>query len=521
MQLPSSLRRTAALIPLLLAALVHGQAQAREEANVVALVPLGAATVEEAPTNIRGNLLLGTDGNFYAISVGGGKGIGAIARITPEGTLTVLHALQSREEGFDAYAGLTQANDNNFYGTTYHGGEKNGGVVFRMTPDGTYTVLRHLGQNKLDGFFPYGGVVQAPDGNLYGTTLRGGKDDKGTIFRLTLAGVFTELHAFSGNDGENPEGTLVVGTDGLLYGTTMLGGTGSRGTTFKITTDGTFTTLYSFPSLSAFNDNGQAINATGANPRAGLLLGADGNFYGSAYQGGTGGWGTIFRMTPAGAVTVVHSFTGPLAGGGYPLSSVSQDAAGNLYGTTEMGGGLHRGTAWRITPAGQFSLLHGFTGGSFDGSSPYAGLLVAGGSLYGVTFSDSVLGVGAGAVFRLDTGSNGVLPVELSVSPAEVTIGGSATLTWSSPTATSCATSGAWTDTVGTSGTLAVTPGNVGLFTYVLTCGDGANVVRSAYASLAVKSPPAQTVDGGEGGGALSVPVLLLLGALALRKKKF
>jgi len=533
MQLLPRLRRAAAvLIPsLLVAGMVHQDALARtQEANVISVVPLSISTVEEAPANFRGGLLLATDGNFYGISLAGGKSIGAIARITPAGVLTVVHSLQNSDEGYDAYAGMMQAADGNFYGTTFHGGEKGGGVVYRLTPDGTYTVLRHLGENKLDAYFPYTGLVQAGDGNLYGTSLRGGTNDKGTIFRISLPdNQFTLLHSFSGADGENPEGTLIVGADGNLYGTTLQGGSDSRGTIYRLSIAGSavVTSLYSFPSLGAFNDNGQATNATGANPRAGLLLAADGNFYGTAYQGGPAGWGTLFRMTPAGAVTLVHSFTGPLAGGAYPQAPVVQDADGNLYGTTEMGGGLHRGTAWRVSPAGQFNMLHSFTGGTFDGSNPWAPLLITGGKIYGVSMTGNVPGsANAGAVFQLDLGTSGVLPVELSVSPTEITVGASATLTWSAAAgSTSCATSmipgTTWSDNPGTSGSLSVTPATPGPYTYMLTCTDAASVVRTAYAALPVKAPPSETVDGGEGGGALSVPVLLLLGALALRKKKF
>ena len=142
--------------------------------------------------------------------------------------------------------------------------------------------------------------------------------------------------ASTASDGENPEGALIVGADGDLYGTTLQGGGGNRGTIFTHLHQRHLTALYSFPSLGAFNSQGLAINATGANPRAGLLLAADGNYYGTAYQGGTDGYGTVFRMTPAGAVTVVHAFTGPSFGGAFPLSAVMQDAAGNLYGTTRV-----------------------------------------------------------------------------------------------------------------------------------------------------------------------------------------
>jgi uncharacterized repeat protein (TIGR03803 family) len=202
-----------------------------------------------------------------------------------------------------------------------------------------------------------------------------------------------------------------------------------------------------------------------------------------------------------------------------PLSDVTQDAAGNFYGTTEFGGYLNQGAAWRIDTAGQFRLLHSFTGSALDGYKPYASLLVVGSDLYGVTYTDST--AGAGAIIKLDQGTNGVLPVEFSVSTAAIAFGGSAALTWSSPTATTCISGGAWIDSIGTSGTLSVTPAAVGIYTYMLTCTDGAGVLRTATAALQVNSPALQPVDAGGsgGGGALSIPALLLLGALALAKK--
>ena len=276
------------------------------------------------------------------------------------------------------------------------------------------------------------------------------------MFRLSLSGTFTVVHSFNGTDGENPEGTLVIGPNGDLFGTTLQGGTSNRGSVYRITTGGTLTSLYSFPALGAFSTAGVATNTTGANPRAALLFGADGNFYGTAYQGGAQGYGTVFRMTPAGAVTALHSFTGASAGGAFPLAGVARDANGDLFGTTERGGYLNRGSAWQLTAAGQFSLLHGFVGSIDDGEQPYASLALVGTDLFGITYSDSI--GGAGTFFRLDRGTGGVLPVQLAVTPASMTVGGSASITWTSPGAASCVTSGAWTDTVSVSGTLAVTP---------------------------------------------------------------
>jgi uncharacterized repeat protein (TIGR03803 family) len=520
MQIVSCSRRALALWLVAVASVVlqTGAAHARtQEANVIGVVALSSSTVTERPTGQRGDLLLANDGNFYFVSSTGGKGGGAIARIAPDGTLTVLHAFASGDEGSTSYAKLVQASDGNLYGTTYFGGTERKGAVFKITLSGTYSVLRSLGQGNQDAALPYGGLVQAADGKLYGTTLRGGSNDKGTVFSITTAGDFAILHNFDGGNGENPEGTLIVGADGNLYGTTLQGGSDNRGTVFRITPTGTLTSVYSFPALGAFNSAGLATNDTGANPRAALLLAADGNYYGTAYQGGSSGYGTVFRVTPSGAVTALHHFAGPGSDGGSPLAGVSQDAAGNLYGTTERGGQTNRGAVWRIDSAGQYGILHSFSGSPVDGNRPYAGILPAGTTLYGVSFADLV--AGAGAVFQLDVGSGGVLPVEHSVSPTAINVGSSATLTWSSPTATGCTATGSWTDTIGISGTLTVTPASAGIYTYVLTCTDGAGVKRNAYTSLSVKAPPAQPVDGGGGGGgAVSLIGLLLLGLLAGRK---
>jgi uncharacterized repeat protein (TIGR03803 family) len=196
---------------------------------------------------------------------------------------------------------------------------------------------------------------------------------------------------------------------------------------------------------------------------------------------------------------------------------VSQDAAGNLYGTTERGGALNQGSAWRLSPSGQFSLLHGFTTSIIDGSSPNATLLPLNGYLWGTTTTDSNAQVGA--VFKLDPGDGVNLPVEINVSPVSIPQGSTATLTWSSPTATGCIASGVWSDTVATSGTKVVTPEFAAIYNYVLSCTDGASVVRNAYASLRVNAPAQEPVDGGgSGGGSMSSYLLLLLGAALLGK---
>ncbi|MEO6186610.1 MAG: choice-of-anchor tandem repeat GloVer-containing protein, partial [Steroidobacteraceae bacterium] len=224
------------------------------------------------------------------------------------------------------------------------------------------------------------------------------------------------------------------------------------------------------------------------------------------------------KMTPAGAVSLFRAFKGPSFDGAFPLAAVVQDAAGNFYGTTLNGGYLNQGSAWRLDATGtQFSLLHGFTNSLVDGSQPYGKLLLAGGKIWGASFSDGLSS--SGAIFKLDLGSNGVLPAELSVSPSEVTKGSTATLTWSVPGATACTALGQWAETtVGTSGTLTVTLDAAAIYTYGLSCTDGAGGVHNAYTALTVKAPPLESVDGGGGTGGIPLSLLLLFAVLLFRK---
>ena len=440
-----------------------------------------------------------------------------------------MHAFKGdATEGIAPFAGPIQGSDGNLYGTTFSGGTQNLGAVYKQGLDGTYTNLYSFTSTSQGPYNPYAGLVQGPDGALYGTTLSGGTSKLGAVFRITTDGALTVLLSFSGANGANPEGQLLVGTDGALYGTTMNGGSADRGTLYRITTTGTHTVLYSFSALVTGGPNGRSTNAVGANPRTGLRQGSDGNFYGTTYQGGPSGQGTVFKATPAGVVTLVHDFAGSPADGAFPLAPVTVLADGTLYGTTIAGGFSGLGIAWRISASGTFQVLHSFSAGSYDGSTPYSGLLPAAGYLWGVNYGSPGATIPTyGAVYKIDEGTGGVPPVTVSVSPDIITLGASATLTWSAPTAATCAADGAWTDTIGTAGTKVVTPTTAGVFSYVLNCTDGAGVVRTINQALVVTAPAAQTVDGGAsigGGGALGLGSLALLGgaagALARRRRK-
>jgi len=184
------------------------------------------------------------------------------------------------------------------YGTTYFGGASTYcpsvfvtcGTVFRITPSGTFkTLYSFCAQSDCtDGSSPNAGLVQASDGDLYGTTLYGGADNDGTVFKVTSSGVLTTLHSFQGTDGFFPYAGLVQATDGNLYGTT---GSGpypgdNLGTIFKITPTGSLTTVFAFPSENA-----------GDLPQSALLQDTNGNFYGTTIYGGTQTYGTIFSLS--------------------------------------------------------------------------------------------------------------------------------------------------------------------------------------------------------------------------------
>jgi uncharacterized repeat protein (TIGR03803 family) len=234
----------------------------------------------------------------------------------------------------------------------------------------------------------------------------------------------------------------------------------------------------------------------------------------------------VFRISPTGTLTVLHAFRGTPTQGAFPLSTVSQMPDGSLVGTTERGGTLGAGSAWRIDPTGVFQTLHSFSSLANDGSQPYATLTPANGQLYGATFTDQIYG--AGVFYRIDLPGAGALPVTLTSAPDSIGLGASATLTWSSPTAASCTGGGAFGDvTIATSGSQTVTPTAAGIYNYIVTCLDGANVPHTTSVSLTVTTPAAQPVDGGGDGGGGSFPLLglaLLAGTLGhslMRKHLF
>ncbi len=313
----------------------------------------------------------------------------------------------SGPNGFEPVAGLLQASDGNFYGTTEGGGNTGGGTVFNVTPGGTLTTLYNFCSqpNCTDGDLPQAGLIQASDGNFYGTTYTGGSGSCfgrpcGTIFKITAWGTLTTLYRFGGGDGEAPTAGLIQASDGNFYGTTYYGGSGGlpEGTVFKITPEGTLTTLHSFCSQPNCTD--------GAEPQAGLIQASDGNFYGTTYTGGGNGAGTVFKITPSGTLTTLYNFCSQpnCTDGDQPQAGLIQASDGNFYGTTPDGGSNGGyGTVFKITPSGTLTTLHSFDG--FDGRQPLAELIQAtDGNFYGTTYNAGSGGRSAGTVFKITPG---------------------------------------------------------------------------------------------------------------------
>jgi uncharacterized repeat protein (TIGR03803 family) len=347
-------------------------------------------------------LAQGSDGNFYGTTVGGGTngGGGTVFRITSQGALTTLWQFaggNTPTNGIEPRAGLVQGSDGNFYGTTFSGGTNGVGTVFKITPQGTLTTLWDFGGNPANGTYPSAGLVQGSDGSFYGTTVAGGTNGWGTVFKITSQGTLTTPCQFGANptDPTGPRVGLVQGSDGNFYGTTFQGGTNGAGTVFKITPQGTLTTLWGF---GGDPTDGQYADA-------GLVQGSDGNFYGTTELGGTHDAGTVFKITLQGTLTTLYQFGGFPTDGQSPQAGLVQGSDGNFYGTTYLGGtnggGFGDGTAFMITPQGTLTTLWQFgPSGTSDGVGS-DGALVQGsdGNFYGTTFAGGTNG--GGTVFKL------------------------------------------------------------------------------------------------------------------------
>jgi uncharacterized repeat protein (TIGR03803 family) len=337
-------------------------AMAPQQSDAQTLTTLYSFTGGDDGASPTLQLALDKKGNLYGVTATGGPiGEGTVFKVTPTGKETVIYPLGG--ESALLLAG------NSLVGTSFVDGGLYGGV-FEVTKKGVEKTLYGFGGP--DGATPWGALVRDAKGNLYGTTFQGGAYNAGTVYKLTPTGTESVLYSFTGGaDGGYLYAGVVRDNKGNLYGTTYQGGANGVGTVFKVTPTGEETVLQSL--------GGQA----GAYPfLAGLVMDKKGNLYGTAYDGGSWGFGTVFEVTKAGAFTVLYSFTG--GDGAYPEASLVLDSAGNLYGTTTSGGAFGEGTIFEVTATGAETVLYSFTG-TEDGT-PFAGVVRDGqGNLYGTT----------------------------------------------------------------------------------------------------------------------------------------
>jgi uncharacterized repeat protein (TIGR03803 family) len=383
-------------------------------------------------------LVQAANGNLYGTTdqFRSATGYGSVFEITTSGTVTSLYSFcplgPPCADGYGPAAGLVQASNGDLYGTTEFGGSTEGGkinpfgTVFKISPSGALTTLDSLGVENASAPEPTAGLVQATNGDLYGTTTGGGANGVGTVFKVTPAGKLTTIYSFCAaadcSDGFGPVAGLIQATNGDLYGTTTGGGAYrgfqiNGGTVFKITTGGELTTLYSFCAQDNCTD--------GLNPIGPLVQAANGNFYGTTVYGGANssciaGCGTIFEITPTGVLTTLYSFCSqPGCADGEPggdPTALIQGIDGNLYGTTANGGNYNNGdspcflsygcgTIFRITTSGTLTTLYELCSqnGCADGYTPQAGLVQdTNGTFYGTTSSGG--SVAAGTIFSLSVG---------------------------------------------------------------------------------------------------------------------
>ncbi|HUI84560.1 MAG TPA: choice-of-anchor tandem repeat GloVer-containing protein [Candidatus Binatia bacterium] len=308
-------------------------------------------------------------------------------------TLTTLHSF-SGADGSGPQAALVLARNGNLYGSTSGGGANRSDTVFEITTNGTLTTLHNFNQFILpDGNDPMGAMIQAADGNLYGTTVKGGVGRFGSVYRIAPDGSFRMVLSLNYTPlGAIPYAGLTAGVGGLLYGTATHGGINGSGTIYAVTPFGQAIKLHDFGGEGA------------AEPEAGLVLGNDGNFYGTTFNGGSFGCGIVYRVTPGGNVTALHSFGGQGDGGCQPYAAMGKGSDGNFYGTTSMGGapnGANAGLVYRITPSGVYTVLHVFN--RTDGTSPFGALLLSSdGNFYGTTVAGG--SQNAGTIFKMTPG---------------------------------------------------------------------------------------------------------------------
>jgi uncharacterized repeat protein (TIGR03803 family) len=347
----------------------------------------------------QGLIVQGYDGNLHTTSeYGPYPGPGAVFTVSPSGTLTTNYDFSTASpSGSFPLSGLTLGSDGNYYGTTHSGGTYGAGTIFKITPTGTLTTLYNVCTIKyplVEGVYPGSPPVQARDGNYYGTMpySNDGIND-GVVYKLTSAGKYSVLYQFkfaTGTNGYNPLSPLILGSDGNFYGTTAAGGPTLSSPCYQsVASCGTVYKMSTSGKPTFLYD---FVQSSGAGPVGPLVQATDGNFYGTtAYGGDANSDGVVFKITSSGKYTNLHTFDG--TDGKTPTAGLVQASDGNLYGVTSAGGANGIGTLFKITTGGVFTKLVDFT--SADGSTPQITLVQhTNGILYGEAELGGKNGVG-------------------------------------------------------------------------------------------------------------------------------
>ena len=335
-------------------------------------------------------VILDAEGDVYGTTDNGGaSGLGTVFRVNADGRENVIYSFAGQADGENPYAGVVRGKKGYLYGATlYSQTNVSYGTLFKISPKGVHTVLYSF-TGGADGADPYGeNLIFDKAGNLYGTGYSGGIYEDGVVFELSAAGVESVLYNFTGGaDGGRPYAGVIQDKAGNFYGTTLQGGEFGLGTVYKVTPSGTETVLHSF-----------AGGLDGSTPYAGLVRDAKGNLYGTTTYGGSANAGIVFKVSPTGTETVLYTFTGG-DDGGNPTGGLVRDKAGNLYGTTYIGGSANDGTVFKVSKSGTETVLHSFTNAP-DGAAPVCGLTFdKQGNLYGTTIGGGESGYGA--VFKV------------------------------------------------------------------------------------------------------------------------
>ena len=357
-------------------------------------------TRNETGIGLAGIMTQGRDGNIYGtIGDDNSNAAGSAFKMTPSGTFTRIYSfcsLSKCADGSQPWGGLSLGKDGNLYGTTTGGGSFNSGTAFQLTPAGALTTVWNF-DNGTDGGVPWYPLLQGLDGSFYGVSNTQYSGDYGAFVKLvpTATPPYKEsvLIDFNYTDGNDPN-LPTQGTDGNFYGSTFSGGTKGLGVLFKSTAAGVETVLHNFTGYST----------DGSYPIGALVQGNDGAYYGVTWEGGSSNLGTIFKVTSTGTYTLLHNFVGRPNDGAYPRSGLILGSDGNFYGTTLNGGTVNDGTIYKVTPSGQVTVLYNFCSLSncADGFSPVIPLLQhTSGKFYSSTSGNSL---GGSYFYSLDVG---------------------------------------------------------------------------------------------------------------------